>query len=599
MTQLLTIQSFIIMKTRIIGIDFGTSTTVVRVHNVGAENRIVPLAINGQRTIPTIAFQTQDTSEMYYGYDAKAKYDSNVEGTLYNNFKMDLISDDDTKRNQAERLINGFLHYVYEQYQGLLNAGTFDPADEVKVYVSHPAKWNSYARTLMKQSVVNAGFCRADNIALKDEPTAAILSVIHEKNVKLKQAGLLFEGRKYKAMMVDMGAGTTDIVLCFYQVANGKLKIDNIFTYPSINTPGLCGGREIDDAIISKVERFVNEMQAKPSTSGKKVVNKLQRRVKNWKETTISGVLRDSTLVPEPDEITEFRDMLTEYGVPVVNGNKRFSFDRKDFETFTVEHWIQWVKLLKGAFDDVAESQYANLECPKRPEDVELMIITGGHSKWYIVPEYILGKQNYINLPSINFAQIQKQKYRLVQSVDPQETVAVGLCHLDEDVVGTMAASNNVAISFTCDGKFLGACDLIKKGVPLPYKKSNFKIENRIKGNFFFRKAFEIKYSIITDKTNTIKKSVTAPADGILMVLLRTVLAVFGVAIIDIPRFIYYFVRGKLEKLDSMVIDDIINNDYKVELAPEICVNEEGIIKVGGTITVDGDAKVTIPEIVI
>ena len=587
------------MATRIIGIDFGTSTTVVRVHNVGAGNRIVPLAINGQRTIPTIAFQTQESSEMYYGYDAQAKYDSNTEGTLYKNFKMDLISDDEEKRGQAEGLIQGFLRYVYDQYQSLLNAGTFDPADEVKVYVSHPAKWNSYARTLMKQSVVDAGFCKEEDIALKDEPTAAILAVIHEKSTELKQAGMLHERRKYKAMMVDMGAGTTDIVLCTYRVESGRLEIDDIFTFPSINTPGLCGGREIDDAIISEAERFVNGMQKKPSTSGEKVVNKLRRRVKKWKELTISGVLRDSTVLPEPDEITEFRDMLTEYGVPVVNGNKRFSISRKYFETFTEKHWNQWANLLMGAFDEVEEAQYDDLECPKKPEDVELLIITGGHSKWYIVPEYLLGKKGYVNLPSINFAKIRQSPLRLVQSKDPQETVAVGLCHLDEDVVGTIAASNDVAISFTCEGKYLGACDLIKKGVPLPYEKRDFQIENRIKGNFFFRKAFEIDYSVITDKTNTINKSITAPADGILMVLLKAVLAVLGVALIDVPRFVYYFVRGELDKLDNTMIEDIINCDYKVELSPDIYVNEEGIIKVGGTITVDGNAKVTIPEIVI
>ena len=82
------------MSTRIIGIDFGTSTTVVRVHNVGARNRIVPLTVNGCRTIPPIAFQPKDSDELYYGYDAKAKIESMLEGKVFVNFKMDLMSDD-------------------------------------------------------------------------------------------------------------------------------------------------------------------------------------------------------------------------------------------------------------------------------------------------------------------------------------------------------------------------------------------------------------------------------------------------------------------------------------------------------------------------
>ena len=587
------------MATRIIGIDFGTSTTVVRVHNVGAGNRIVPVAINGQRTIPSIAFQAKDSTEMYYGYDAQGKYDSNAEGTLYANFKMDLISDDETKREQAEGLIRGFMHYVYNQYQSLLNAETFDPADEVKVYVSHPAKWNSYARTLMKQSVVNAGFCREENIALKDEPTAALLAVIHEKNEELKQAGMMHEGHKYKALMVDMGAGTTDIVLCTYQVVNGRVEIDDIFTYPSINTPGLCGGREIDDAIISEAEKFVNRMQKNPSVSGANVINRLRRRVRIWKEKTVSDVLRDGTLLPEPDEISGFRDGMKDFGATVENESERFTITRKYFETFTEGHWMQWAQLLGGAFDEVRSEQYHNLECPKSPEEVELLIITGGHSKWYVVSEYLLGKRGYIDLPSINFAQIRQQPFRLVQSADPQETVAVGLCHLDEDVVGTIAASNDVSISFTCEGEYLGACDLIKKGVPLPFEKTDFEIENTIKGNFFFRKKIVIEYSVITDKSNTINKSIiTVPSESLLFALFKGVLGAFRYMAYDIWKIWWYFLRGKLDELDGTVFDLITDYDYSVALSPDIYVNEEGIIKVGGTGKVDGE-ELTIPEIVI
>lgn len=587
------------MVTRIIGIDFGTSTTVVRVHNVGTENRIVPLTVNGNRTIPTIAFQPKDSDEIYYGYDAQSKIGSMYEGTVYENFKMYLISDKSEERELAELLIQGFLKYVYAQYQNLLNDGVFDAADEVKVYVSHPAKWNSYARNLMKQSVEAAGFCKQENIALKDEPTAAILAVVHERQAELIQAGMLHEGQKHKAMMIDMGAGTTDIVLCTYEIANGKLKLDNIFTYPSINAPGLCGGREIDKAIGSEVEIFINKMQKIPSESGRKVIKKIFQNAKRWKERAISPTLRKGIVLPEPDEIANFRETLTEFGIPVMNEGERFAISKKFFETFTKNHWMKWVELLKGTFSEVQGKQYDNLDCPKKPEDVEVLIVTGGHSQWYMVSEYLSGKKSdFINLPQMNFTKILENPKFLIQSNDPQETVAVGLCHLDEDVTGTIPSANDVSISFSCEGKYLGACELIRKGVPLPFEKRDYLIKNTIGGNFIFRKELKVEYSIVTDKTNTIVKSQTVPSTSILETIIRAVFVVIGVAAHDIPKMLWYFFRGKLDKLDDIVIENIINNQYEVELSPDLFVNEEGIIKVGGTIKVDGESLV-IPEIVI
>ena len=305
-------------------------------------------------------------------------------------------------------------------------------------------------------------------------------------------------------------------------------------------------------------------MQAKPTSSGDKVIQRLRHRVKSWKEKTISRVLLKEVALPEPDEISGFRDTLSEFGVPILNESERFSISRKYFEKFTKKHWVQWAELINGAFQEAKGSQYVDLGCPKRPEDVELLIITGGHSQWYIVSEYLLGKKNFAGLPAINFAKIKERQDCLVQSDDPQETVAVGLCHLDEDVVGTIAASNDVSISFTCEGKYLGACD----------------------------------YSIVTDKSNTINKSKIVPSDGIIATVFKAVLSVIGVALFDIPRIIYYLVRGELDKIDDTVLEKLIDSEYEIELSPDIIVNEEGIIKVGGTIKVDGET-INIPEIVI
>lgn len=587
------------MATRIIGIDFGTSTTVVRVRNVGSGNRIVSVAVNGKTTIPTIAFRPDRSDKIYYGYDAQAQVDANVSGTFFRNFKMDLISEDETKRDNAANLVQGFLRYIYERYQIQANQGVFEPADEVKVYVSHPAKWNSYARSLMKQSVINAGFCRETNIKLKDEPTAAVLAAIHEKSDELKGSGMMFEEPEYKAMMIDMGAGTTDIVLFTYKIVNGKLQIDNIFTYPSASHPGLCGGREIDAGILLAAREFVTGMQGGKLTNiGEKVMNKMEKRITKWKEEVLSPTLGSDDVLPELGEITTFRDTLREFGQPIANECDRFTISRDSFEKMTAIHWTQWVELLTGTFREVSEPQFHDLRCPKSPEDVELLIFTGGHSQWNLGQDYLLGKRTLLDLPMLNFEKIHANHDLLLQTEYPQETVAVGLCFLDDDVVAAIPTTNDVSINFTCEGRYLGSVELVSKGVPLPYAKNDFLLKNTIKGNFIFRRELKIDYSIVTDKKNTIKKVVIVPSDGILMIIFKAVLSALGVALIDIPVFLYRLVTGDFDKINPEVLKGIIDNDYSVELSPDIKINNEGIITVGGTIKVDGE-QLTIPEVVI
>lgn len=583
------------METRIIGIDYGTSTSVVRIHNIGKSNKIVNLAINGKTVVPTIAFESEESHQIYFGYDAEAKLNANTPGKLFANFKMDLISPNDTARQLAEKLTKGFFKYLYEQYQKQVNLNAFDHADFVKVYISHPAKWNSHARILMKECVSEAGFCKTEDIKLKDEPTAAILAMINERYDTLKQQGMLFEGKEYKSMMIDMGAGTTDIVLFTYKIEDSKIHIHNIFTYPSTSHPALCGGREIDNAILESAGIFIDRMQSKPSESGRKCLLKLKRRIRTWKEQTIAAFLKENRSIPEPGEISDFRCILQEFGIPVLNTEERFTICRNSFETMTIKHWQQWVKLLHDTFLEIQKPQYEALECCKSPSEVELLLITGGHSQWYICKEFLLGKTNSIGLEHLNFTKIQSNPKNLLQSNNPQETVAVGLCYLDDEIVAALPTANDISIRFECEGSYLGTIDLVKKGLPLPYKKDSSTIYSSITGGFLLkrRKELQIDYCIITDSCNKIYKSISIPAESLFDILLRVVRDAFSIRkLLKNALSDNIFDRSEFETLKKRVN----SCKYSVVLSPNIFINEEGIITIDGHIVVDME-KVNLPKL--
>lgn len=90
------------MLVRRIGIDFGTSTTVFAYKDYdkkGNASNDVPklLELGGRVMFPTIVFEPENGDARVYGFDAEEE-SRITEGTLYTNFKMDLVSEEKRKK---------------------------------------------------------------------------------------------------------------------------------------------------------------------------------------------------------------------------------------------------------------------------------------------------------------------------------------------------------------------------------------------------------------------------------------------------------------------------------------------------------------------
>ena len=81
-----------------------------------------------------------------------------------------------------------------------------------------------------------------------------------------------------------------------------------------------------------------------------------------------------------------------------------------------------------------------------------------------------------------------------------------------------------------------------------------------------------MEYSVITDNKNVVVKSQIVPSTGVIITILKSILALLGVAIFDIPKILWYFIRGRYDELSDTLADEIVNYSYKVKLWPKISV---------------------------
>lgn len=555
------------MNYTIVGIDFGTSTTVVKVKNYSDgmnKKDCQTLMFGSYPYLPTLIFEDED-KRLYFGNEAESQSSASIKGTMYSNFKMGLIGNSE-QQTQAKRLIKKFFEHIYTEFnkqRHILNV-----YDDIRTYVSYPAKWMPDVRSLMKQCAEDAGFT---NVSGESEPTAAIYASFANRLEELQKEHIVIVNQPISVMMLDMGAGTSDIAIFKFKIDNSnKMIIDNLTTYPTIDNAYLCGGREIDKLLS---EHLCNYVKSVSTQINEGFLKQIKGSTKSWKESTVSQQLEENKIVGLPSQISTVMSMFPQ--------NRPFeNIDRRQFELITKVHWKQLYSLIADAIKE------AKVILPNGAADIDLVILTGGHSKWYGVKEFILGN-DFAALEPIHFARIQQQPLlRLLQEPRPQETVAHGLAFKDLPFNIKHTMGNSLWVQFEIDGQKSELFNPVLQHDVLPIKDKQLKWELSIKSHSLTAKEVKVIchcfYGSSREKSIHKKEERVFPINDFVAAVVGGVFRTAGAAIGEAWNLVT-FQWDKLGKSTEYCFEET----YTVKISTTINVSEDGTGKITGTLGSD------------
>ncbi len=453
------------MAKLIVGIDFGTSTTVVRwrredsdiVHTITDSNGMDPV-INSAIFIPKVG------ENWIFGKQALNKARKS-QGTLVRNFKMDLINP--KKEKQAKKYVQKFMEHIYQLFVKQTAGVKYDSMD---VYVSYPVKWSIEKKTLMKQFVSDAGFGVNGQIIGKTEPVATATELLRFHVPHLMSGGVMKTGKPLNVLMLDMGAGTSDLLL--FQLAissNGEINIpeDKMQQYPNNIQPLNCGGREIDSMLSQDVLNYLGKA-IESDCIQEEWFDSMQAKL--WKDSIVSAGLKGNKPSLCIDDIPSIAPIINRFKAEGKWNNTvgEYRMSQNKFEAITENHWSNLYKLIENGMAKFKQQSGIT------PGDIDLILLTGGHSQWYCVRKLFDGKgingTIAVDSPqynSLRFAKIIDESWRILQGDNPQETVANGLCWPNWAHIPNKA-ENNVWIRLNVNGVCTGYKKIITAGSLLP-----------------------------------------------------------------------------------------------------------------------------------
>lgn len=399
---------------RVIGIDFGTSTTYMNVKRYNGTKPLedaftyMPVMFNYGESSGYVSTIVRENADGTFDFGEKAS--EQMEGAkIYTEMKMQLEAPDEAKRNEARRIVKAFFKYLYNTYsQQAANLGSAD--DKEETVISYPVKWQEETQEFMLEAAREAGF---QNVRGMDEATAAVSTVLcHNAGKELIEAD-----KPGCLLLVDMGAGTTDLVVCRYQVdMNGNLNVELVNNWPRDASEPCFGGRDVDRVLEGYVEAYLTKALNPALAASANVIATTPGQAKMWKERNVSVNLADNKPVTTCGYLSAYKAMgMLSSDFP--------AFGRKDFQEFSREQLLDYVSLIEGCLTDTAR---------KNPDfeeaGVDLVILTGGHSSWYFAREIIDGSmEGYTDHPAL--ASVRQHKDHIINLSNPQTTVSLGLVY--------------------------------------------------------------------------------------------------------------------------------------------------------------------------
>ena len=398
-----------------IGIDLGTTestVSIIEITSLGdeASDKLKTVSIyqfdehhhfdRDNKTLQSAIYIDRDNKKIYTGAYAKALYASgnkplntirSIKTRIGGESMIQAILDsdkDDLQSYDMTELSAVLLKSIKNSLEKQLETKNMDV-----VTITIPAGFNSDERNATIESAYLAGF---KNVQLLDEPTAVLLNFLNSEEIIDNAVDEDFFYEKRKVLVYDIGGGTLDISIANVENIDGAFSVDIIGRSKRMDF----GGDDIDKYIASY---FLEDFE--------KINDSIEKRTLEEQSIIISRIVShaEKSKISFDNKITAILD------------NKRRRERFKESVNFEIIDNLKVTditlsdKILKNILSPVINKNGALLlpltrtlkEIKIDKSDIDLVILTGGSGKFYLVEETLNSFFNSRNgeeeIPLISF----------------------------------------------------------------------------------------------------------------------------------------------------------------------------------------------------